>query len=47
MLDLMALGFLKMDFLGLRNLIIIDAAVQKIRKTSPDFSIENISDDNL
>ena len=36
------LGLLKMDFLGLRNLTIIEDAVQEIRKTEPDFSIEDI-----
>ena len=40
------LGLLKMDFLGLRNLTIIEDAVQEIRKTNPDFSIESIPEDD-
>ncbi|MCL2248308.1 MAG: DNA polymerase III subunit alpha [Oscillospiraceae bacterium] len=40
------LGLLKMDFLGLRNLTIIEDAVQKIRETEPSFSIEDIPDDD-
>ncbi len=36
------LGLLKMDFLGLRNLTVIDDTVKEIRKTVPDFKIENI-----
>ena len=40
------LGLLKMDFLGLRNLTVIDDAVQDIRKTEPKFSIENIPEDD-
>jgi len=40
------LGLLKMDFLGLRNLTVIDDAVQDIRKIIPDFSIETIPEDD-
>ncbi|MGM9521356.1 MAG: DNA polymerase III subunit alpha [Oscillospiraceae bacterium] len=40
------LGLLKMDFLGLRNLTIIDDAVQDIRRTVPDFDISRIPDDD-
>ena len=40
------LGLLKMDFLGLRNLTVIEDAVQEIRKTKPDFSIETIPEDD-
>jgi len=40
------LGLLKMDFLGLRNLTVIDDSVQQIRKTEPDFSIETIAEDD-
>jgi DNA polymerase-3 subunit alpha len=40
------LGLLKMDFLGLRNLTVIEDAVQSIRKTDPDFSIEAIPEDD-
>jgi len=40
------LGLLKMDFLGLRNLTVIDDAVQEIRKSVPDFSIDDIPEDD-
>ena len=36
------LGLLKMDFLGLRNLTVIDDTVKEIKKTNPDFDIEKI-----
>ncbi len=36
------LGLLKMDFLGLRNLTVIDDTQKDIRKTNPAFDIENI-----
>ncbi len=36
------LGLLKMDFLGLRNLTVIDNAQELIRKHTPDFDINNI-----
>ncbi len=36
------LGLLKMDFLGLRNLTVIDDAEREIRKKEPDFDIEKI-----
>jgi len=36
------LGLLKIDLLGLRNLTIIDDAVNLIKEKNPDFSIENI-----
>ncbi len=42
MTSLEELGLLKMDFLGLRNLTIIDDAVGYIRKDNPDFDIESI-----
>jgi len=36
-------GLLKMDFLGLRNLTVIEAAAREIRRTvDPDFSIDTI-----
>lgn len=38
------LGLLKMDFLGLRNLSVIDNAQKQIRRREPDFSIEAVSD---
>ncbi len=37
-----ALGLIKMDFLGLRNLTIIDEIVQEIKKTKEDFDILKI-----
>ena len=37
------LGLLKMDFLGLRNLTIIDHCEKEIRKKEPEFRIVNIS----
>jgi len=40
------LGLLKIDFLGLRNLTVIDDAVRDIRKNTPDFSIDNIPEDD-
>ena len=40
------LGLLKMDFLGLRNLTIIDDAVQDIRRNVPDFDITRIPMDD-
>ncbi len=36
------LGLLKMDFLGLRNLTVIDDSEREIRKSEPDFDIEKI-----
>lgn len=38
------LGLLKMDFLGLRNLSVIDNAQKLIRKNHPDFSVNSIPD---
>ena len=40
------LGLLKMDFLGLRNLTVIEDAQQQIRKKDPDFDIARIPDDD-
>ena len=40
------LGLLKMDFLGLRNLTVIDDAEKQIRRTEPDFSMKRIRDDD-
>ncbi|MDE5582289.1 MAG: DNA polymerase III subunit alpha, partial [Ruminococcus sp.] len=37
-----SLGLLKMDFLGLRNLTVIRDTVNEIRKTNPDFDVNNI-----
>lgn len=36
------LGLLKMDFLGLRNLTVIDEAQKLIRRQRPDFDIEKV-----
>ena len=40
------LGLLKMDFLGLRNLTVIDDAEKEIRKREPDFDISKVRDDD-
>ena len=40
------LGLLKMDFLGLRNLTVIDEAEREIRKTEPDFAMKNVSNED-
>lgn len=40
------LGLLKMDFLGLRNLSVIDHAEQMIRRSVPGFSVESISEED-
>ncbi len=40
------LGLLKMDFLGLRNLSVIDNAQKLIRRRQPDFNIETVPDDD-
>ena len=40
------LGLIKMDFLGLRNLSVIDDAVKMIRRTVPDCDIEKIPEDD-
>lgn len=42
MTSLEELGLLKMDFLGLRNLTIIDDTVKFIHQNNPDFDIEKI-----
>ena len=36
------LGLVKMDFLGLRNLTVIEDTQKDIRKTNPDFDVEKI-----
>lgn len=43
MTTLEELGLLKMDFLGLRTLTVIENAVKIIRKREPDFNINTIS----
>ncbi len=40
------LGLLKMDFLGLRNLTVIEDAQQQIRLIDPDFDISKVPDDD-
>ena len=40
------IGLLKLDVLGLRTVTVIHHAQEDIRKTNPDFSIENIPDDD-
>ncbi|MCC8121718.1 MAG: DNA polymerase III subunit alpha, partial [Oscillospiraceae bacterium] len=46
MVTLEELGLLKMDFLGLRNLTILDDAVQLVRQKDPEFSLEQIPEDD-
>ena len=40
------LGLLKMDFLGLRNLTVIEDAQKQIRKLDPDFDISKVPDND-
>ena len=40
------LGLLKMDFLGLRNLTVIDDAERQIRRAVPEFSMKRIPEDD-
>jgi len=40
------LGLLKMDFLGLRNLTVIEDAERQIRKIQPDFDIDKVADND-
>lgn len=46
MTTLEELGLLKMDFLGLRNLTVIDDAEKLIARTHPEYSPDNIRDDD-
>ena len=46
MTTLEELGLLKMDFLGLRNLTVLDDAVQLVRRREPDFAIETVPEDD-
>ncbi len=41
-----SLGLLKFDFLGLRYLTVINGTVEQIREKHPEFSIENIPEDD-
>jgi len=46
MVTLEELGLLKMDFLGLRNLTVLDDAVKLVQKKQPDFALESIPMDD-
>ena len=46
MVTLEELGLLKMDFLGLRNLTVLDDAVKMVHETQPDFTLESIPMDD-
>ena len=46
MVTLEELGLLKMDFLGLRNLTILDDAVEMVRQKEPGFCLAQIPDDD-
>ncbi len=46
MVTLEELGLLKMDFLGLRNLTILDDAVHMVRQKEPNFSLADIPDND-
>ena len=46
MVTLEELGLLKMDFLGLRNLTVLDDAVQMVRMKHPGFTLSDIPDDD-
>ena len=46
MTTLEELGLLKMDFLGLRNLTVLEEAARLVRKDNPGFRIEEISEDD-
>ncbi len=46
MTTLEELGLLKMDFLGLRNLTVLEDAAVLVRKEEPDFRVEDIPEDD-
>ena len=46
MTTLEELGLLKMDFLGLRNLTVLDDAVKMVQTHTPDFRLEDIPEDD-
>ena len=46
MTTLEELGLLKMDFLGLRNLTVLEDAAKLVRRYEPDFRVENIPEDD-
>ena len=45
MVTLEELGLLKMDFLGLRNLTVLEDAIAMVRRQKPDFRLEDIPED--
>ena len=47
MVTIEELGLLKMDFLGLRNLTVLDDAVKMVQKEIPGFRLEDIPDDDM
>ena len=46
MTTLEELGLLKMDFLGLRNLTVLEDAAKLVRRREPDFTVESIPEDD-
>jgi DNA polymerase-3 subunit alpha len=46
MTTLEELGLLKMDFLGLRNLTVLDDAQRLVRRTVPDFDVSKVPEDD-
>ena len=46
MTTLEELGLLKMDFLGLRNLTVLEDAARLVRRRIPDFQVEKIPEDD-
>ncbi len=46
MTTLEELGLLKMDFLGLRNLTVLEDAAVLVRRTDPDFRVDDIPEDD-
>lgn len=46
MTTLEELGLLKMDFLGLRNLTVLEDAAKLVRRFQPEFKVENIPEDD-
>lgn len=46
MTTLEELGLLKMDFLGLRNLTVLEDAARLVRRKEPDFSVDTIPEDD-
>ena len=46
MTTLEELGLLKMDFLGLRNLTVLEDAARQVREFEPDFTVDGIPEDD-